>query len=81
MVGPSYAQHEHWLRYQEFFPGALRVTAENAPAEQWWPWRDVQVHVDRVARPLVHDEPTPAPADCWDRRRDACDPLTGIVTG
>ncbi|GAA4620820.1 alpha/beta hydrolase [Saccharopolyspora hordei] len=49
-VGPGYHEQLHWLRYQEFFPGALRVTAENAPAEQWWPWRDVQVHVDRVAR-------------------------------
>ncbi|MBF6507955.1 alpha/beta hydrolase [Nocardia farcinica] len=49
-VGPGYREQLYWLRYQDFFPGALRVTAENAPAEQWWSWRDVQVHVDRVAR-------------------------------
>ncbi|MGP4015262.1 alpha/beta hydrolase [Saccharopolyspora sp. 5N708] len=50
-VGPGYRDQLYWLRYQDFFPGALRLTADNAPAEQWWPWRGMSVHVDRVARP------------------------------
>jgi alpha-beta hydrolase superfamily lysophospholipase len=54
-VGPGYRNQLYWLRYQDFFPGALRLTTENAPAEQWWPWRGMTVHVDRVAR---DDAPT-----------------------
>lgn len=50
-VGPGYREQHHWQRYQDFFPGALRVTAHNAPAEQWWRWRGSVVHVDRVPRP------------------------------
>ncbi|MBB5154704.1 alpha/beta hydrolase [Saccharopolyspora phatthalungensis] len=51
VVGLSYRDQLYWLRYQDFFPGALRLTVENAPAEQWWSWRGMKVHVDRVARP------------------------------
>ncbi|GAA0504907.1 lysophospholipase [Saccharopolyspora subtropica] len=49
-AGPGYRDQLYWLRYQDFFPGALRVTADNAPAEQWWPWRGTTVHLDRVER-------------------------------
>jgi len=52
VVGPSYAQHEHWLRYQEYFPSGLRIeSAAEAPEESWWSWRGRRVHVDRVRRP------------------------------
>ncbi|MFC7341663.1 alpha/beta hydrolase [Saccharopolyspora griseoalba] len=50
-AGPGYREQHHWQRYQEFFPGSLRVAADNAPAEQWWRWRGSLVHLDRVARP------------------------------
>ena len=50
-VGPGYHDHLHWQRYQAFFPGALRLTAANAPEEQRWRWRGLDVHVDRVDRP------------------------------
>ncbi|MCI2417074.1 alpha/beta fold hydrolase [Saccharopolyspora sp. K220] len=50
VVDPGYRDQLYWLRYQDFFPGALRLTQENAPAEQWWSWRGMSVHVDRVAR-------------------------------
>ena len=49
-VGPGYRDHLHWQRYQAFFPGALRLSADNAPDEQWWQWRGLKVHVDRVER-------------------------------
>ncbi|WP_246868893.1 alpha/beta hydrolase [Saccharopolyspora sp. ASAGF58] len=51
VVGPGYRDQQYWLRYQDFFPGALRITEENAPAEQWLPWRGTVVHLDRIARP------------------------------
>lgn len=50
-VGPGYRDHLHWQRYQAFYPGALRLSADNAPDEQWWQWRGLKVHVDRVSRP------------------------------
>lgn len=52
-VGPGYRDRPHWLRYQEFFPGALRTTADTAPDEQWWPWRGMTVHLDRFPRPYA----------------------------
>ena len=52
VVGPSYAQHEHWLRYQEYFPSGMSFDSPGeAPAESWWSWRGRRVHVDRVPRP------------------------------
>ncbi len=47
----GYREHAHWLRYQQYFPGGLRVTEENAPSEHWWAWGDAAVHLDRVRRP------------------------------
>ncbi len=51
VLGRSYREHPHWLRYQRFFPGGLRVTSHHAPREQWWAWRGMSVHLDRVAEP------------------------------
>lgn len=50
-AGPSYRDHSHWLRYQEFFPSGLRVTTANAPGEHWWAWRGMSLHLDRVVEP------------------------------
>ncbi|WP_249124292.1 alpha/beta hydrolase [Saccharopolyspora erythraea] len=50
-AGAGYLHHRQWLSYQEFFPGGLRLTAETAPDEQWWTWRGMDVHLDRVAHP------------------------------
>lgn len=43
----SYAECGHWPAYQGFFPPAARLSAHDQPAEEWWPWRGLQVHVDR----------------------------------
>lgn len=38
-------------------------------------------HVDRTPQPLDLHAPNPALGDCWERMRNAVDPLTGIVSG
>lgn len=50
-TGPGYREQTYWLRYQEFFPGSLRLREHDAPEEQWWSWRGTQVHLDRIVRP------------------------------
>lgn len=50
-AGSCYRQQKYWLRYQEFFPGALRTGEDDAPEEQWWSWRGTRVHLDRITRP------------------------------
>ncbi|SFT59408.1 Lysophospholipase, alpha-beta hydrolase superfamily [Actinopolyspora lacussalsi subsp. righensis] len=47
---PGYLEHTYWLRYQEFFPGALRSTTTDSPTEHWWSWRGVPLHLDVVRR-------------------------------
>ncbi|WP_349877672.1 alpha/beta hydrolase [Micromonospora sp. HUAS YX12] len=47
----TYQDVTHWLDYQRFYPVHLRCGAGNAPAEEWWRWRDTDVHLDRWAAP------------------------------
>lgn len=47
----TYAENTHWKRYQPFFPERARVTDDNAPTEEAWPWRDATIHLDRYERP------------------------------
>lgn len=47
-VADGYRHRHEWLRYQEFFPGGLRITPHNAPSETFWPWRGLSVHLDTV---------------------------------
>jgi alpha-beta hydrolase superfamily lysophospholipase len=53
MSRPSYREHDHWRRYQAFFPERLRIEPGREPAESWWPWRGTELHLDRYrpARP------------------------------
>jgi alpha-beta hydrolase superfamily lysophospholipase len=48
---PTYATHTTWRRYQDFFPAGMRCTADSTPTESYWRWRDLDVHLDRVAVP------------------------------
>ncbi|WP_019852764.1 alpha/beta hydrolase [Actinopolyspora mortivallis] len=47
----GYSEHTQWTRYQEFFPGGLRIRQREAPEERWWSWRGVPIHLDIVRRP------------------------------
>lgn len=47
----TYADVSGWERYQDFFPPAMRCTAETTPKEEWWSWNGLDVHLDRLAVP------------------------------
>ena len=51
ILRPSYEGSADWLRYQTFFPPAMRCTAETTPSEEWWSWNGIDVHLDRSAVP------------------------------
>lgn len=48
---PRYADDPAWRRYQGFFPEAMRCTPESTPTEEWWAWKGLDVHIDRLAVP------------------------------
>src|SRR4029079_4983717 len=47
----TYAHETTWRRYQTFFPEGMRCTPESMPTEEYWQWRGLQVHLDRLAVP------------------------------
>ena len=48
---PRYADLHAWRKYQAFFPAEMRCTPETTPAEEWWSWNGIDVHLDRLAVP------------------------------
>lgn len=46
---PTYDDHPLWRRYQPFFPEGMRCTASSTPTEEYWRWRGLDVHLDRLA--------------------------------
>ena len=48
---PTYDDHPRWRRYQPFFPLGMRCTPEIMPREEYWSWRGLDVHIDRMAAP------------------------------
>ena len=51
MTLPTYESHPLWRRYQEFFPEGMRCTPSSTPREEYWRWRELDVHLDRVEVP------------------------------
>ena len=47
----SYSQIDHWRKYQQFLPDRMRLGDGREPAEEWWPWRGADIHLDRYAVP------------------------------
>jgi alpha-beta hydrolase superfamily lysophospholipase len=47
----SYADFQGWRRYQDFFPERMRCTRSTTPREEWWAWRGLDVHLDRLPAP------------------------------
>ena len=45
---PRYADLETWRVYQGFFPPAMRCMPESTPIEEWWSWKGIDVHIDRM---------------------------------
>jgi alpha-beta hydrolase superfamily lysophospholipase len=48
---PSCRDFPIWERYQSYFPEAMRCTPDTTPTEEWWSWRGLEVHLDRLANP------------------------------
>jgi alpha-beta hydrolase superfamily lysophospholipase len=51
MTLPTYDDHPLWRRYQPFFPEGMRCTPASTPREEYWRWRGLDVHLDRLAVP------------------------------
>jgi len=51
MTTTSYETEQLWRRYQPFFPEGMRCTPATTPREDWWRWRGLDVHLDRVDVP------------------------------
>ncbi|HEU0032674.1 MAG TPA: alpha/beta hydrolase [Kofleriaceae bacterium] len=51
MTLPTYDSHPVWRRYQPFFPEGMRCTEDSTPREEYWRWRDLDVHLDRLEAP------------------------------
>lgn len=51
MIQPTYDSHPTWRRYQPHFPASMRCTPMTTPHEEYWPWRGLDVHLDRLAAP------------------------------
>ncbi len=47
----SYDDFPMWERYQRYFPEELRCGAAAMPTEEWWSWRGLDVHIDRMRTP------------------------------
>ncbi|MFO7780596.1 MAG: alpha/beta fold hydrolase [Spirochaetia bacterium] len=43
-----YSDRPEWHAYQRFLPLSMRYTAATLPTEEWWEWRDADVHIDRL---------------------------------
>jgi alpha-beta hydrolase superfamily lysophospholipase len=48
---PTYDSHPLWRRYQPHFPEGMRCTPESTPREEYWSWRGLDVHLDRLEVP------------------------------
>ena len=48
---PTYDSHPLWRRYQPFFPEGMRCTPSSTPREEYWRWRGLDVHLDRLEVP------------------------------
>src|SRR5215468_9863690 len=49
----SYAEIDHWRKYQPFLPERVRLSTGREPAEEWWPWRGADIHLDRYPAPAA----------------------------
>ena len=51
MTLSTYDDHPIWRQYQPHFPPAMRCTPSSTPREEYWRWRGLDVHLDRLAVP------------------------------
>ena len=46
-----YKDIQNWKEYQTFLPLSMRFTAKDIPTEEWWEWKGLDVHLDRMKNP------------------------------
>lgn len=46
-----YSETEYWKNYQIFLPKDLRYSENTLPVEEFWPWGNFQIHLDRMENP------------------------------
>lgn len=49
----SYAEVDHWRKYQRFLSARMQVIEGREPVEEWWSWRGAEIHLDRYAAPAA----------------------------
>ncbi|MQY24824.1 alpha/beta hydrolase [Nocardia aurantia] len=49
----TYRDQPEWRALQQFLPTRLHLTDETAPAEEFWPWRGNEIHLDRYPAPAA----------------------------
>lgn len=47
----TYAEQAEWSTLQEFLPEKYRLTAQTAPAEEWWEHKGHRIHLDTYRNP------------------------------
>ncbi|MFO0749696.1 MAG: alpha/beta hydrolase [Myxococcota bacterium] len=47
----TYADLDAWRAYERWFPERMRADATTSPREEWWSWRGLDVHLDRMENP------------------------------
>jgi alpha-beta hydrolase superfamily lysophospholipase len=46
-----YTEETYWKKYQEFLPTDLQYSENNLPIEEYWSWKDYEIHLDRMNNP------------------------------
>lgn len=44
-------EETYWRKYQEFLPTDLQYSEDNLPTEEYWNWKDYEIHLDRMRNP------------------------------
>jgi alpha-beta hydrolase superfamily lysophospholipase len=42
----TYAEQANWREIQKFLPESFQLRPGQEPKEEWWPWRQHQIHLD-----------------------------------
>ncbi len=46
-----YADRIEWRWYNRFLPPDMQLVGRSIPAEEWWTWKEHEIHIDRLENP------------------------------
>ncbi len=52
----KYSNHSYWYRYQRFLPESMRFQEADLPQEEFWTWKQNQIHLDRYQKKGIQNE-------------------------